>query len=225
MLNFLFDEEKNQQVIDYFLQNVAPLGKINYFEKDATIDPREWDQIYIVKEGYFKQLLLSSDGREITLFRLKPGTVFGEMDYFGQKRTIALTKALENSIAVSLSREILEKELEKNPFLYRCFIQSIIRKYRIILMKTARTAVNDSKGRVCGILLEISAQYGNDVKIPGEIDYVYTHQELANATACSRITITNILNELKDEGLISYRGRKIFIEDPEGLMKYFNAFW
>jgi CRP/FNR family cyclic AMP-dependent transcriptional regulator len=115
--------------------------------------------------------------------------------------------------------------LVKTPHLYRYFMQSVIRKYRIILMKTARTMVNDSKGRICGVLLEISAQYGNNVDNPAEIDYIYTHQELADATGCSRVTITNIMNELKDEGLIGYRGKKIFIADPKGLEHYCNAFW
>jgi CRP-like cAMP-binding protein len=92
-------------------------------------------------------------------------------------------------------------------------------------MKTARTLVNDSKGRICGVLLELLAQFGHDVDKPSEIDYVYTHQELANATGCSRITITNVLNELKDEGLITYKGENIFIANPDGLKYYYNAFW
>lgn len=225
MLNLLFDESSFQEMIDHFIKRLAPLGQIKHFRKGTIIDPRDSSHIYIVIDGYFKQVLVSNDGREVSLFRLKPGTIFGEMDYFGDVRTIALTKALFDSTASCVSRSTLEIELKKDPDLYRYFIQSILRKYRIILMKTGRTMVNDSRGRICGVLLEISAQYGNDVDRPAEIDYVYTHQELANATGCSRITITNVMNELKDEGLISYKGKKIFIADPEGLRKYFNAFW
>lgn len=225
MLNLLFDEVSHQQMTGYFLKNLAPLGQVQHFRKGTIIDPRDSSHIYIVTEGYFKQVLVSNDGREVSLFRLKAGTVFGEMDYFGDARTIALTKALFDSAASCVSRPVLEEQFKKDPGLYRYFIQSILRKYRIILMKTGRTMVNDSRGRICGVLLEISAQYGNDVNRPAEIDYVYTHQELANATGCSRITITNVMNELKDEGLITYKGKKIFIADPEGLKKHFNAFW
>ena len=225
MLNLLFDETAHQNMIDRFLDRLAPLGNEKKFSKGTVIDPLDSSCVYIVTTGYFKQVLVSNDGREVTLFRLKPGTAFGEMDYFGGARTIALTKVLMDSTASCLSRPVLERELVKTPRLYRYFMQSVIRKYRIILMKTARTMVNDSKGRICGVLLEISAQYGNNVDKPAEIDYIYTHQELANATGCSRVTITNIMNELKDEGLIGYRGKKIFIADPKGLERYCNAFW
>jgi len=225
MLNLLFDEDAHRSMIDHFLGHLAPLGNERKFSKGTIIDPSDSSCVYIVTSGYFKQVLISGDGREVSLFRLQPGTVFGEMDYFSGARTIALTKALVDSTASCLAGPVLEKELKKHPHLYRQFIQSIIRKYRIILMKTARTMVNDSKGRICGVLLELSAQFGNDVDKPAEIDYVYTHQELANATGCSRITITNVLNELKDEGLITYKGKNIFIADPDGLKRYYNAFW
>jgi CRP-like cAMP-binding protein len=225
MLNLLFDEDAHRNMIDHFLDHLAPLGNERKFRKGTIIDPLDSSCVYIVTSGYFKQVLISGDGREVSLFRLQPGTVFGEMDYFSGARTIALTKALVDSTASCLAGPVLEKELKKHPHLYRQFIQSIIRKYRIILMKTARTMVNDSKGRICGLLLELSAQFGNDVDKPSEIDYVYTHQELANATGCSRITITNVLNELKDEGLIIYKGKNIFIANPDGLKRYYNTFW
>ncbi|MEN2996774.1 MAG: Crp/Fnr family transcriptional regulator [Acetomicrobium sp.] len=225
MLNLLFDEDAHRNMIDHFLDHLAPLGNERKFRKGTIIDPFDSSCVYIVTSGYFKQVLISGDGREVSLFRLQPGTVFGEMDYFSGARTIALTKALVDSTASCLAGSVLEKELKKHPHLYRQFIQSIIRKYRIILMKTARTMVNDSKGRICGLLLELSAQFGNDVDKPSEIDYVYTHQELANATGCSRITITNVLNELKDEGLITYKGKNIFIANPDGLKRYYNTFW
>ncbi len=225
MLNLLFDEDAHRSMIDHFLGHLAPLGNERKFSKGTIIDPSDSSCVYIVTSGYFKQVLISGDGREVSLFRLQPGTVFGEMDYFSGARTIALTKALVDSTASCLAGPVLEEELEKHPYLYRQFIQSITRKYRIILMKTSRTIVNDSKGRICGVLLELSAQFGNDVDKPAEIDYVYTHQELANATGCSRITITNVLNELKDEGLITYKGKNIFIADPDGLKRYYNAFW
>jgi CRP-like cAMP-binding protein len=225
MLNLLFDEDAHQSMIDHFLNHLALFGNERNFRKGVIIDPPDSSCVYIVTSGYFKQVLISGNGKEVSLFRLQPGTVFGEMDYFGGARTIVLTKALVDSTASCLAGPVLEKELKKDPHLYRQFLQSVIRKYRIILMKTARTLVNDSKGRICGVLLELLAQFGHDVDKPSEIDYVYTHQELANATGCSRITITNVLNELKDEGLITYKGENIFIANPDGLKHYYNAFW
>jgi CRP-like cAMP-binding protein len=136
-----------------------------------------------------------------------------------------ITKVLESGQTAVVSRDMLEGFLEKNPELYRYFIHSITRKYRIMMLKNARTTLLDVKARISDTLLEIMAQYGNDTRAPSTIDYVYTHQELADAVGCSRVTVTNVLKELKNAGYIAYDGRHFRILDPLGLRKLTDIYW
>ncbi|BES63570.1 Crp/Fnr family transcriptional regulator [Gottschalkiaceae bacterium SANA] len=225
MRNILFDENLQQEMSEFYLENLAPLGIRRRFNKGEIIHPASADEIYIVLSGYFKQVLINQNGKECSLFRLKRGTIFGEMDYFDGTPTIMITKVLENSEAACVSREILEEVLEKYPILYRHFIHSITRKYRILMLKSARTILLDVKARISDTLLEITAQHGNDTREPSTIEYVYTHQELADAVGCSRVTITNVLKELKEEGYIIYDGRCFRLLDPIGLRKLTDMYW
>jgi len=225
MRNVLFDEALQQKMSEYYLQELAPLGNRRTFKKGEIIHPTTADEIHIVLSGYFKQVLINENGKECSLFRLRRGTIFGEMDYFDGSPTIMITKVLENSEASVVSRELVESFLNKNPELYRHFIHSITRKYRILMLKSARTILLDVKARISDTLLEITAQHGNDTREPSTIEYVYTHQELADAVGCSRVTITNVLKELKDDGYITYDGRCFRLLDPIGLRKLTDIYW
>lgn len=225
MRNILFDEKLQQEMSRFFLRYLAPLGNQRVFKKGEIIHPTRADNIYIVLSGYFKQVLINRNGKECSLFRLRRGTIFGEMDYFDGEPTIMITKVLEDSVASIVSRESVEEALRENPILYRHFIHSITRKYRILMLKSARTILLDVKARISDTLLEITAQHGNDTREPSTIEYVYTHQELADAVGCSRVTITNVLKELKEEGYIIYDGRCFRLLDPIGLRKLTDMYW
>lgn len=226
MLNRLFDEKLQSEMMKFFLNELSPLGTKEIFEKDCFVKHDDPNYIYIVTNGCFKQMVYSVHGKEISLFRLGPGTIFGEMDYFDKARTIAITKTLEDESSVSkISRNILEAELTKNPEIYRFFIHSITRKYRIIAMNKINALSNDSMGKIAGFMLELLAQYGNDANKPATIPYIYTHKEIASSLGVSRITVTNVINELRNLGVISYSGKNIVVEDPHSIRQIYNSVW
>ena len=142
MYDMLFNEELQKNMLLFFLEKLAKLGSVREIRKNEIIDPESADQVYIVLSGSFKQVLYSVEGDEITFFRLVRGTIFGEMDFFEGMRTCLITKAVENSTVSVLDRDILEKELSRDPMLYRHFMHSIIRKYRIVMLELSFPPLN-----------------------------------------------------------------------------------
>ena len=225
VLNVLFDENLQKEMNGYFLNELAKIGNRQKYKKNTLISPDGANCIYIITKGCFKEILINNEGKEISLFRLTPGTIFGEIDYFDGMRTIGLIKVIKDGELSIVFRNKLEKILQENPRLHKYFIHSIVRKYRIIMLKSINLLANNAKGRVAQLLLEIAARLGNDTSKPCIIDFIYTHQELADTMGCSRVTITNVLNEFKSEGSLSYSDKNIKINKPELLRKYFSLFW
>lgn len=226
MLDKLFDEKLQNEMTSFFLNDLARLGKIEVYEKEAIVNQDSCDYVYIVTEGCFKQIAYSQNGKEISFFRLKAGTIFGEMDYFDEACTIAVTKSLAKGSTVSkINREVLEKELQKNPRIYRYFIHSITRKYRIMLLNKINAVAYDAKGQVAELLLQLLSQYGITEANEKIIPYIYTHQELANSIGISRITVTNLINEFKFANIVTYKNKYIKVLDVEKLKSYCNPVW
>jgi CRP-like cAMP-binding protein len=228
MYDHLFNEELQNKMTDYLLNNLSKLGTVKAYSKNEMIDPDTADHVYIVLDGAFNQVLYSRDGDEISFFRLERGTVFGEMDFFDGYRTCVITKALKTSAVSIVPRDVLEKELEKDPTIYKQFMHSMIRKYRIVMLELADVKFNDSLGKLAHALVRLvhtTGYRGSEAENGQKINMTFTHEELANRLASNRSTITSGLKYFKEKGYITTEGKSIYISNLKGLKEYINPYW
>ena len=73
------------------------------------------------------------------------------------------------------------------------------------------------KGRLASLLMRFIEDFGVEVKSGYLIDIVLTHQEIANLMGSSRVTVTKLLNQFIDEGIIKIYKRKIVVMDIDRL--------
>jgi CRP/FNR family transcriptional regulator len=71
--------------------------------------------------------------------------------------------------------------------------------------------------RLAGKLLDLMDRYGRVTPNGIRIDERFTHMQLAEMIGTSRETLTKVLNELRDSGLIDVRERLIWVLDVDGL--------
>ncbi|WP_432663766.1 Crp/Fnr family transcriptional regulator [Wukongibacter baidiensis] len=227
MYRELFDLELQEEMTSFYLNHLSKLGILKTYKKGEEINPPHADEIYIVIKGALKEVLYSTEGDEICFFRLPEGTIGGEMDYFDGYRTCVLMKAIKKSVVCSVHRDVLEKELAKHPRIYRYFIHSITRKYRLLMLKMADDKFNDSTGKLASTLLRFAAMQEGELKNDTTIEYryTYTHEELAKYLGCSRITVTNVLNFFKENNLIDVQNKHITIKNVDGLKQYVKSLW
>jgi len=222
MYKDLFDEKMQNEMRATFLE-LSKLGKLKEFPKNKIIEVPGTDFIAIVVEGKIKQTLYSIKGLEKVLYILQPGEIFGEMDYFSCGKNNMITKTMAKSVVSIVEREILEKRLMENSNLYRYFLHSVTRKFRIVMLQMADMTFNDSIGRIANTLLRLSSQQGINVDNKLVINIPLTQQDLANLIGCSRITVTRGLNELRDRNIIDIENRKIIINDIDKLKECVDA--
>lgn len=224
MYKELFDEEKQNEMRDYFYNLALKLGSKKFFKKNEIIDLGINNAFGIVISGILEQNIISSKGQVHSLYVLTKGEIFGETDYFcGGEDTIISSNVREDVEISFVSKIQLEAELLNNPFAYRYFIHSITRKYRINMLQLTNSIFNDSLGKIADALLRLSSCSEADSNGGVIINIAFTHQELANNIGCSRITVTNCLNKLINENIISYQGKKIVINDPDALKRYIDV--
>ncbi|GLC30718.1 Crp/Fnr family transcriptional regulator [Clostridium omnivorum] len=224
MYNSLFDENRQNAMRDYFLNNLGKKGIIRKYSRNEIIELHSDDYFGIVVKGIVSINVLNSNGNEKMLYVLRPGEIFEEMNYFcgGSKLTVARVK--ENAEVSIIYKNVLEPELADNPEAYRYFLHSVTRKYRIVMLQMTNSVFNDSIGKIADTLLRMaSCSIGTGESEKIIIDTPFTHQELANNIGCSRITVTKFLNKFIDEGIIIYEDKRIVIKNREALKQYINV--
>ena len=71
--------------------------------------------------------------------------------------------------------------------------------------------------RLASKLLDLMDRYGRVTPTGIRIDERFTHLQMAEMIGTSRETLTKVLNELRDAGLIDVRERLVWVLDPDGL--------
>lgn len=222
MYKKFFDCDRQAIMRDFFLNTLSKLGQIKNYRKNELIDINCNVSIGIVVKGVVTQSIISLKGHEKILYLIRPGEICGEMVYFCGGADSIVSTAKEYVEIVILSQEVLERELKSEPQIYRYFMHSITRKYRIVMLQLTNSIFNDARGQLADALLRLSSTAEPDNSGLITLNRIFTHEELANNIGCSRITVTRCLNNFLKDGVICYTDRKIIINKPEILKTYID---
>ncbi|WP_027634329.1 Crp/Fnr family transcriptional regulator [Clostridium hydrogeniformans] len=221
MYEQIFDRKKQKAMREFFLKDLAPLGKEKEIKKNEILNVAENKSLGIVTKGKLKQILYHSKGDEKLMFFLSPGEICGEGEYFVGGGMPVMIKACCDSKVSIIEKNLLDRFLENNTNAYGFFIHSLTRKYRISVSQMHDILFTSSKEKVCNTLYRLVIQEGIETNNGVVIDIKLTHQELATLVGASRITITRIIKELKEEGIVdNTQDKRFIIKDLSKLKGY-----
>jgi len=180
-----------------------------YFTNDTA------DKVFFIHEGAVKVGAYTPDGNEMIKAILHDGEIFGELAVYGEDKRLDYAQAVEDTELCILDRSqvaSLMKDVKGfQLFLNRLMGQRVIytqKRLEGLLFKDARTRIGE-------YILEEANKHGRHKSGRVTLKNYLTHQEIANYTGTSRQTVTTILNEFRDQGLIEFDRKKIMINDME----------
>jgi len=77
----------------------------------------------------------------------------------------------------------------------------------------------DSRSRIVEFVVDLAEKKGQRVGYEWVVRKFITHQEIANLTATSRQTVTTVLNELRNDNLLTFNRKRLLVRDLELLKK------
>ena len=203
------------------LETLSTIVSRKEFGKKETLfhqgDPG--DEFMILTEGSVKVELMNAEGKELTLTILTPYQFLGELALLDDVPRSATVISMENSALLSINKRDFARILESFPRMSVPMLRQLTRRVRVLTDDIASMAFLDSYSRVTRKLLTLADEMGEN--LPNGhvlIDRPLTHQQLANLVGTTRETVTKILNEMKDNGLLSIRRHRITILDSDELL-------
>jgi CRP-like cAMP-binding protein len=183
-------------------------GDFIYFpDEDAS-------HIYLITSGRVKTGTYSDDGKEIIKAVLQPGEIFGELAMIGVKTRRDFAIAMDHNVGIcDMSLEKMKQLLFENVDFSIKLNQAIGRKLEKMERRVESLVFKDARTRIVEFLCDLAAQRGvkNDNEVV--VSNFFTHREIASLTATSRQTVTSVLNELRNEGLIEFGRKELVIPD------------
>ncbi len=171
------------------------------------------DLFFVILRGQVKVFVDSEHGREVVLTHLQAGDFFGEMALFENETRSASVSAITPSELVVLRRKEFLAVLEEDFPIARRILETLCARLRRADEMIESLVLLDVGGRLAAYLLRFARESGSRPE-EGWLAFTRpTHQVIANTIGASRETVTRLLRQFTQRGLIRMRGSSVWIRD------------
>ena len=209
-IGYLSEIEIFQDLSPREIQEIDRITTISQVQKGKVFyRPEETGEVlFILKAGRVQLYRISTEGKKLVITTLGPGTLFGEMALLGQQMHNAFAEAIEDCHICVMSRNDLERLFLNKPMVALRVLEITGRRLREAEKRLEDMAFKGIPARLASLLLRVRLEQNSD-DIKG-----LTHQDLAETVGTYRETATQVLNDLKLQGLIEIGRKRIMILDP-----------
>jgi global nitrogen regulator NtcA len=198
---------------------------VETFDRGKTIffpgDPAE--RVYFLKKGAVKLSRVYEAGEEITVALLRENSVFGVLSLITGNRSDRFYHAVAFTPVELISAPIeqFEKALRDNSEMSWLMLKGLSSRILQTEMMVETLAHRDMGSRLVSFLLILCRDFGLPTTSGITIDLRLSHQAIAEAIGSTRVTVTRLLGDLKDNELISINKKKITVHNPIALGQQF----
>jgi len=193
-------------------------GKTIFFPGDPA------ERVYLLRRGAVRLSRVYESGEEITVALLRENSLFGVLSLLTGQRSdrfyhaVAFTRVEMVAAPATSVRRAIEQDASVGLLLLQGLSSRILQTETMIETLTHR----DMSSRLVSFLLVLCRDFG----VPGAegitIDLRLPHQSIAEAIGSTRVTITRLLGDLRQAGLVQVDRKKITVFDPVALAKRFS---
>jgi len=180
-------------------------GRVFYRPEDVS------EVLFLLKQGRVQLYRISPEGKKLVIATLGSGALFGEMALLGQQMHNAFAEAVDDCLIMVMSRADLERLILSEPVVGLRMLEITGKRLSDAEARLEDMAFKGIPARLASLLLRLAAeQHSNEIN-------GLTHQDLAETIGTYRETATQVLNDMKANGLIEIGRKRILILDPERL--------
>jgi len=190
-----------QELNRIITMSTVPRGRVFYRPEEPG------EVLFILKEGRVQLYRISPEGKKLVITTLGPHTLFGEMALLGTKMHNTFAEAIDDCLICVMSRTDLERLILNKPQVALRILEVTGKRLREAEERLENMAFKGIPARLASLLLRLAEEQGND-EIVG-----LTHQDLAESVGTYRETATQVLNDLKSQGLIEIGRKRIKVLD------------
>jgi CRP/FNR family transcriptional regulator, cyclic AMP receptor protein len=172
------------------------------------------DGLYVLTDGMVKVTVAAESGSETMLAVRSRGDLIGEFAVLDGEPRTATARAVGAVFAIRISRARFTEFGQRYPAAQTTITKSLVAKMRAATERHAAERTWGARERVAQVLYELAEDYGEQagdgaVVIP----LTLTQSELGELAGVAVSTTERVLGDLRKEGVIATRYRKIAIRD------------
>src|ERR671917_2113671 len=188
-----------------------------YAPGDAVYREGEYgDALYVLTSGVLKVFRPYSGSKEATLRLLRPWDIFGHLAFEGETRQRAYVEAVTECGVTKVPKVFIERAIRREPVV--AFKLMTLLELRLVQYEELVKCLlpRETEVRLANLLPILARKFGERRGYDGRsvtIDLRLTHQDLAAMVASTRESVTKVLNEMRNRGIVEIEGGRITLKD------------
>jgi CRP-like cAMP-binding protein len=139
--------------------------------------------------------------------------LIGYAAFLGEEKYQDSAAAITESLIGFIPREKLVRLLDKHEELTKLLVKKLSHEFGVMVNSIATFAKKSVRERVALTLLILNENFRQNQNERNEIPIELTREDFANLVGIATETLVRILSDFEQKGLISKKGRKIFVKD------------
>lgn len=185
---------------------------------------QEAKEMFVILSGKVQISKMNAEGKELYLRLCKKNDIVGELTLFtAGPRYLFNARVVEDGEAAAVNIENLEQTLFNNSQLAYQFLKWMNDHIRRTITKFRDLVLNGKKGALYSTLIRLSNSYGTEQQDGIHINVPITNQDLANYCGTARESVSRMLGELRDQGIISIHKKRIIIHNLDYLKQQIDC--
>jgi len=216
MLDILAAIPSLQGLSEDQLNEMKKIVVSRHFTKGELIfsEGEQGDGFYVVTAGMVKIFKLSIEGKEHIMRIVGPGESFGQVSVYAGRTFPAAAQAIAKSNLLFLPRNAFVDLITHNPSLALSMLASLSMRLREFTVHVERLALKEVPGRLAAYLIHLVDEQASE---PELVSLNISKVQLASLLGTTPETLSRILSQMADSGLIEVKKRDIRIMDYQGL--------
>lgn len=173
--------------------------------------------LYLLLLGYFKIVTCTADGSETLIAIRTGGDLVGELAIFDGGPRIATVRAAGRGVAQRIEKTEFMGFLARHDDALQAVMRAMAGKLRSATRRRSEFASCPVAVRVARVLAEMMRAHGHVGELGVTIGVSFTQPDLATLVGASVPTVQRVLRELREDGIIETRYRRILVRDAARL--------
>ena len=175
--------------------------------------------LYLIGRGYLKLTQVTADGSEVIIRFAGPGAPIGGVAALGRAAYPLTATAADTADVVGWSGPSLAAMLDRHPAVRTNIMREMSTHMGEALMRVGEMATERVTQRIARALLRVAEHCGRATLTTVEIPHSLTRQELAEMAGTTLFTVSRILSEWEEAGVVRSARARVRITNVPSLRK------